>query len=253
MMSKGLAQEYVITITVGIIIVLVALFLYYFSMPKTPPCTVGTQCIIQGEIGYYNTQCQCVPKPECQIDKYFTCSDGSKVIWCLCQDGKYNCLAKPENQCQGSYCNWAVPETWGTCLSNFGCGIGCSLVPTFAQQHGCDCSPKPPELAKEGESCVLKACEAGLECQWDTNPLNGFRTCKVPSQPSQYADYGESCLTKQCMAGLYCVTTLDPLKGFRECQFPAKAGESCLTKPCEYPLTCKFDITKILQGFKVCG
>lgn len=212
----GISKPQIIVIGVFVVLILSISLIYFLGQKKAEnQCQVGGTCVIEGKLGYYDKDCKCVEEPECSTDVYV--------------------------------CKWNDVATWGNCVSNFGCSIACSVSSSWAQQWGCSCESPVPQPAQEGESCLTKNCDVGLECSWDPNPLKGFRVCKYPNEfPPEYADIGGYCgpLGKECKVGLVCTT-------LQTCQLPAGLGESCLSKECAYPYVCKWDANP-LKGFKVC-
>lgn len=117
-------------------------------------------------------------------------------------------------------------------------------------------------LAKEGDSCVLKQCGPGLSCGFSANPLKGFRICKVTATPatgasntiSNLAKEGESCALRACGENLECKTSpTSPFKLFKVCEAKfASEGQSCLLKQCAEGYKCEWSPNP-LKSFRQCN
>ena len=115
------------------------------------------------------------------------------------------------------------------------------------------CKPETPKLPIEGESCAWgKQCVSGLECKFDALKITEqFWICAKPEPTC--SNSGESCHLKSCCSGFNCelelslnIKTCKP--PVAEC---AKSGESCLLKSCCSGFACFLD-TNVLNGFKTC-
>jgi len=139
---KGITQVEVIVILLAVVVSAVVILFLFINMQKNAVSpNAGKACITaDNKVGNYATDgVTCILRAEPAEKKYYTCLDGSKVLWCdVNAGGQYTCIANPETQCNANSCSWN-PSSWGNCFNNAGCYIGCWANPPWAQSIGCVC------------------------------------------------------------------------------------------------------------------
>ena len=140
---KGITQIEVIVILLAVVVSTVVILVLFMNMQNNAISpNAGKSCITaDNQAGVYATDgVTCIPSGQSAEKKYYTCLDGTKVLWCdVNAGGQYTCVPNPETQCNAKSCS-SNPSSWGNCFNNAGCYVACWANPPWAQNTlGCVC------------------------------------------------------------------------------------------------------------------